>query len=167
MKKTVLGFLILFMGMTPFISHAQIPVGGYDRSINLGDPLMCTCTPLPIVLTCSNPLPSSPGFLFHNFFPLYVGNVGPLWGFLAQPIAAPALAFPSFTLLPGEWMKGSASPGNPVCGYYVNMLQNLPLCAYYQGTIVGLCIPMAFATAVAIITSFTGAAPGTGGLFGT
>ena len=124
MKNAILGFLFFTSIVFPSFSHAQfVPFGGYDMEIFPE----CDCTPIPILLTCTNPAPTPPTYFFHLFAPLWIGTAVPIGGFLAQLIEEPALAFPDHVLLPGTWALGELIPvvPNPLttCGVYISFLQ--------------------------------------------
>ena len=160
MKKSIIGFLFSATLLFPSFSYAQfVPFGGRDVFINP----MCTCTPIPpIVLTCANPKPEPPTYVFHMFGPLWIGTTAPIGGWLAQLIAEPALVFPNYTLLPGTWAIGELipTPPNPLttCGMYIPFPELLALCATLPGYapegVVGVCAPIM--PAIGIVTPFTG-----------
>ncbi|MEK7101564.1 MAG: hypothetical protein AAB882_00220 [Patescibacteria group bacterium] len=160
MKNAILGFLFFTSIVFPSFSHAQfVPFGGYDMEIFPE----CDCTPIPILLTCTNPAPTPPTYFFHLFAPLWIGTAVPIGGFLAQLIEEPALAFPDHVLLPGTWALGELIPvvPNPLttCGVYISFsAAAYAACEYYPEAPVGMCIPII--PAIGVITPFTGTGVG-------
>lgn len=157
MKKIIFGFLFFTSIVFPSFSHAQVPFGGRDVFIFPN----CTCTPIIPILTCSNPTPEPPTYIFHMFSPLWLGTAGPIGGWLAMLIGEP-LVFPNYALLPGTWAIGEViiAPPNPLttCGMYIPFPGLLALCAslpgYAPAGVVGVCAPIM--PAIAIVTPFTG-----------
>lgn len=150
MKKILLASLVFSSLVFPSFSHAQFaPFGGLDDAILP----YCTCTPEPEVLSCANPLPTPPNYIFHVFAPLWIVGAMVGGGLLGVPIEDFAMAFPQGVLAPGMWAIGELipTPPNPLttCGIYINTIDDCP-----EGVIAGLCIPIWPATGV--ITPFTG-----------
>lgn len=161
MKNAIFSSLFFIAVLFPSLSHAQfVPFGGRQSFTYPG----CTCTPIVPILTCSNPLPEPPLYIFHGFSPLWLGTAGPIGGWLAQLIAEPALVFPNYALLPGTWAIGEVIPVIPspvtTCGIYIPFPGLLALCAtlpgYAPAGVVGVCAPIAAITAIGIVTPFTG-----------
>lgn len=163
MKNASLALLFFTAVLFPSLSHAQlvlVPFGGRDVSILA----MCTCTPTLPVLTCAEPTPEPPTYIFHLFAPLWIGTAAPIGGFLAMLIEEPGLLFPSYALRPGSWALGKLipTPPNPLttCGIYIPFPPLLALCASLPGYapegVVGVCVPTI--PAIGVVTPSTGTA---------
>jgi len=166
--KSFLRYVVLLVALTllPVASHAQVdllPVGGLDQMMfpSPEDPLMCSCTPVPVILTCANPFPTPPAFTFYLFVPLFLGSMVPTGGFLAEPIGSPVLFPVPHILLEQEWVMGFVAPLTPVCGLYINMMENAAECGIAPMIPLGFCIPIPWPVG-GVIQPLTGAVPAFG-----